>query len=244
MKPPLGRVRIAYDVDGMPIIWREEPEVVPWRSARPEDNLSASAEPAEAEMPRGWPRGWPKPEKVVRYTAPRRARELDYPAYGGKATGPALPAYEVAHEEVEIKALIASAGAGPKPIISHSRDGDALTTHVDWPATEEHPDDPALARLVTLARIPVDREIDDLEAGEADPAVEEALVAAAARVERRERRELLQRRRAEAEAMFAAAEAEALKRASARRHREVMTRYLTARLAAARRHRVAKAAQR
>jgi hypothetical protein len=90
MKPPLGPVRIAYGADGEPFIWREHVPLVRWKSARPEDAVTASAESAEPEMPRGWPPGWPVPEKFVPFSAPVRDRELDYPAFGGQATGRGL----------------------------------------------------------------------------------------------------------------------------------------------------------
>jgi hypothetical protein len=248
VKPPLGPVRIAYGPDGEAFVFRAEPQLVRWRSSRPED-LSASAETAaEDNLPPGWPESWPRPQKVIPYTAPPRDRELDYPAFGGQATGRGLhaSAEERADEEQrrrddeierEIRQIIAKALPPPRVIQTRDESG-TLHTHV-LARTE----DPSFDHALTLASIPLDEELLDWPAVERDGEVEAALTAAAAQSERRRKQALLDERRKAAESKFAEAEAEALKRAAARRHHEVMTRYLTARFAAARRRRARKARQ-
>jgi len=69
-------------------------------------------------------------------------------------------ASEESRMRAEIGAIIARAEINP-PVISHSRGSDGgLVTHVDWPDLTEHPD-ADIARLLTICRLPLDREIAD-----------------------------------------------------------------------------------
>jgi hypothetical protein len=69
--------------------------------------------------------------------------------------------------KLELAQFVADAGAGPAPMFSRGPDGE---TFVTWPAPEEHDGDLALAELVTLASVPVDHDIVDLEPAVRDQA--------------------------------------------------------------------------
>jgi hypothetical protein len=142
----------------------------------------------------------------------------------------------------EIRALIAAAGAAPKPIIVHAvDDGGGHHAFVSWP---KRGGDRSFDELIAAASVAIDYEIVGAEPAEADAEVEAALIAAAAQSEKRRRQALTEERRRVAEEHFSAIEQQALARWRARRQHEVFVRYISARLAAARRRHAAKAARR
>ena len=70
----------------------------------------------------------------------------------------------------EIRAALREIGALPEPVISYSSAPDgSRRMHVDWPDEELHAEDPALARLVCLAGLPLDREVPELDDNSSEP---------------------------------------------------------------------------
>jgi hypothetical protein len=75
-----------------------------------------------------------------------------------------------------------------EPVVSFSKNDDgSRRTHLDWPSVAEHAEDPEHARLLTLARLPLDREIPELDNAAPPDPEREAAVELAVLTDRAER---------------------------------------------------------
>ena len=115
---------------------------------------------------------------------------------------------------VEIRRLAFDSLGGPIVIPTRAEDG-SIRSYVSWPKSGDR----SLAEAIALAELPLDAEpIGDFATGETDDAALQASAAVATKTAaRRSRRALIEQRRRDAEAGFAAIEKEIFERSRARR---------------------------
>jgi hypothetical protein len=185
-------------------------------------------------MPYGWPPDWPVP-RFVSYRRPQRDAELDYPAYRGKATSRGLHSSAARSDDEQLGEIrrLAVGALGPPIVIPTRGEDGSITSHVSWPKRADR----RLAETIALASLPLDFEPINRPTPKLDRESEAALTAAANRAEAGRRRAIVDQRRRDAEAMFAAAERPIVERWQARQRREALGRYVRARAAASYRRR-------